>query len=313
MIVVVGEALMDLVVTADGQIAARPGGGPYNAARTMARLGAPTVFAGRLANDSFGRLLRGVLADDGVALGLPQPAAAPTPLAVAETDAAGFATYVFYLAGTAAADSEYPVLLAAMPDGLSAVHVGSLGLVFEPMAVSVERLITRGVPPDVMMMVDPNCRPAAIGNRQAYLDRLDRILRRADVVKVSKEDLGFLYPGSATEAAAATLLGDKSALVIVTDGPRPVRAFLPGGSLLVEVHPTPVVDTIGAGDAFGGAFLAWWTENGLTRNDITCPRLVQDALRAAVAVASLTCTRAGACPPTLAEVRALDGWPKAVR
>jgi fructokinase len=311
--IVIGEALIDLVVGADGQVAARPGGGPYNTARTMARLGTPAVFAGRLAADGFGRMLCGMLAADGVTLGVPQPSATPTTLAVADTDAEGIASYSFYLTDTAAADLDYPALLAAMPDRVAAVHVGTLGLVMEPIAASIERLISQDMPPDVLVMVDPNCRPAVIADREAYLVRLRNILRRADVIKVSTEDLGYLCPGVPAEDAAVALRGHERAVVVVTDGPRPARAFLPGATLLAEVPRMPVVDTIGAGDAFGGAFLAWWLANGLTRADLTRDGFVRDALRAAVGAASLTCARAGADPPTLAELRAQDRWPVPAR
>jgi fructokinase len=313
LIAVVGEALIDLVVSADGKVAAQPGGGPYNTARTLARLGMPAVFVGRLAADGFGRTLGGMLTADGVILGVPQPSAAPSTLAVAEIDPDGAARYGFYLAGTAAADLAYPVLRAALPDGVAAVHAGTLGLVMEPIGANVERLITQDLPPDVLVMVDPNCRPAAIADRAAYLERFGRILRRADVVKVSVEDLDYLCPGVPPQVAAATLLGDKRALILVTDGPRPARAFMPGRALTAEVPEMPVVDTIGAGDAFGGAFLAWWLANKLTRDDLTSHALVGDGLRAAVGAASLTCGRVGADPPTLADLRALDRWPVPAR
>ena len=142
----------------------------------------------------------------------------------------GDASYAFYLSGTASAALDYAVLAAALPHGVTAVHAGTLSLVMEPIASAIERLITDGLPPDALVMVDPNCRPAAIGDRDAYLDRFERILHRADVVKVSVEDLDYLCPGVPAEVAATTLLGDRPALVLVTDGPRPARAFLSGVS-----------------------------------------------------------------------------------
>ncbi|HXC84820.1 MAG TPA: carbohydrate kinase [Trebonia sp.] len=305
MIAVVGEALIDLVVDDAGSVAARPGGGPFNVARTLGRLGMPTTFLGRLSRDNFGRMLRTSLRGDGVALGVTAPAEAPTTLAVADIGADGGARYEFHLEDTAAADLDYTRLSAAMPDNLTAFHVGSLALVMEPIACSVERLLA-DLPPDALVMVDPNCRPAAITDKDAYLDRFEGMMHRADAVKVSVEDLHYLCPGVPAEVAATTLLGEKLALVLVTDGPRPVRAFLPVGELSVPVPEVPVVDTIGAGDAFGGAFLAWWSAHGLGRDDLRLPGAVRDALRAAAAVASMTCTRAGAEPPWLAEVRALS-------
>jgi fructokinase len=324
LIVVAGEVLVDLVVSADGRVDARLGGGPYNAARTLARLGAATTFFGGLADDRFGRLLRGALDAEGVAIGVPAPSAAPTTLALVDLDQSGVASYAFYLTGTAAADLDYPPLAAAFAAILAearatagsaaagapvAVHVGALGLVMEPIGSAVERLVLADVPPDALVLLDPNCRPAAIADRAAYLGRIGRIAARADVVKASVEDLAYLYPGSSAAEAAELLLAAGPALVLVTDGPRPARAFLPGAVLAVEVPAVEVVDTIGAGDAFGGGFLAWWSSNGLTRSDLKRPPLVRTAVQAAAAVAAATCGRPGADPPTRADLQASRAWP----
>jgi fructokinase len=317
-IAVIGEALIDLVVDEAGEVAARPGGGPFNTARTLGRLGVETTFLGRLSGDGFGRALRARLGADGVALGVPTLAGRPSTLAVADLDSGGTVSYGFYLEGTAAAALEYPVLAAALPASVTAVHVGGLGLVMEPIASAVERLLATDLPPDALVMVDPNCRPAAISDRDAYLDRFERILHRADVVKASVDDLGYLCPGVPPEVAATTLLGDKPALVLVTDGPRPARAFLSGGfggvggEVSVEVPRVRVVDTIGAGDAFGGGFLAWWSTAGLGRKELSSAEPVRAALRAAAEVAALTCTKAGAEPPLLSELAGTSGWPAAV-
>jgi fructokinase len=308
MITVTGEALIDLVIDGDGSPRPRPGGGPFNTARTIGRLGLAPAFLGRLSQDSFGHQLRTRLDQDGVLLAVPQPADAPTTLAVVDLDAAGAPRYRFYLAGTSAGALEYPLLTAALPEGTTALHAGTLALVMEPIATSIERLITTGLPAGTLVMIDPNCRPGAITDKSAYQARLARILHRADVAKVSMEDLGYLYPGAAARDAAAILLGQGPKLVLVTDGPRPARAFLPGQELKVEVPAVPVVDTIGAGDAFGGAFLAWWSCNGLTKPDLQRPGPVRGALQAAAEVASLTCTRAGAEPPWLSELAGKPGW-----
>jgi fructokinase len=306
-IVVAGEALIDLVVSPGGQMDARPGGGPYNAARTLARLGAETTFLGRLGDDGFGRLLRDRLTGEGVALGVPEPSGRPTTLAVVAIDQAGSASYSFYLDGTAAADLEYESLRKALPAGVAAVHVGSLGLVMEPVGAAIERLVLTDVPAGALVLLDPNCRPGAVADR--YRRRIAAIARRADIVKASVEDLACLYPGVPDGEAAATLLGTGPSLVLVTDGPRPARAFLPGVVLAEEVPEVTVADTIGAGDAFGGGFLAWWTAHGLGRAGLRRDDLVRQALKAAAAVAALTCARPGADPPALAEVQTRNWWP----
>ena len=311
MIAVTGEALIDLVVSHDGHLAARPGGGPYNAARTIGRLGLEPSFLGRLSQDAFGRLLRASLDQDGVTARVPLLASAPTTLAVVNVDPAGAPGYGFYLAGTSSADLEYPLLAAALPGDLTALYAGTLALVMEPVASSIERLIAVDLPPHALLMIDPNCRPQAITDRRAYLARLSRLLHRTDVVKVSVEDLAFLCPGLPVRAAALGLLEQGPAVVLVTDGPRAARAFLPGQELAVDVPAVKVVDTIGAGDAFGGAFLAWWSRHRLAKSDLDRAHSVREALQAAVEVAALTCTHVGAEPPWWTEVRGRPGWGKA--
>jgi fructokinase len=305
MIAVTGEALIDLVVDHDGRVRAQPGGGPFNTARTIGRLGLAPAFLGRLSQDSFGRLLRASLHHDGVTLAVPELVDAPTTLATVDVDAGGAPRYRFYLAGTSACALEYPLLSAALPDGVAAVHAGSLALVMEPIASSIERLITHDLPPDTLVMIDPNCRAEAITDQRAYRARLSRILRRADVVKVSMEDLAYLFPGAPAHTAATTLLGQGPRLILLTDGPRTARAFLPEQEISTDIPAVKVADTIGAGDAFGGAFLAWWSGKELTRSDLHRSGAVREALHAAVEVASLTCTRVGAEPPWSAEV---SGW-----
>jgi fructokinase len=312
-IVVAGEVLIDLVVSPDGQVSALPGGGPYNAARSLARLGSETTFLGRVGADGFGRLLRDQFTREGVALGVPEPSARPTTLAIATLDRAGIASYSFYLDGTAAADLDYQVLAKALPAGLSALHVGGLGLLMEPSGTAIEALVHGNVPPDALVVLDPNCRPAATSDREGFANRVSSVARRADIVKASTGDLDYLCPGEPPAAAAAALLRGGTSVVLVTDGPRPARAFLPGEVLIEEVPEVAIADTIGAGDAFGGAFLAWWTRNGLGRADLRRRDQVSRALRAAVAAAALTCTRPGADPPTLAELRAGNAgkwWPE---
>jgi fructokinase len=306
-IVVTGEALIDLVPTGDGRLAAQPGGGPFNTARTIGRLGLAPVFLGRLSSDGFGDLLRARLDADGVTLGVPDLSQAPTTLAAVHLDPAGVASYRFYWAGTSNADLTYPVLSAALPTGVTAVHAGSVALQIEPFASAIEQLIA-DLPPTTLVMIDPNCRPGAIADDAGYRARLSRILRRADVVKVSEEDLAYLAPGVPVHVATAALLDQGPALVLVTDGPRTALAFMAGQRVSVNVPEVEVVDTIGAGDAFGGAFLAWWARNRLARGHLGRDELVAGALQAAAGVASLTCTRAGADPPWLAEIRGWPGW-----
>jgi fructokinase len=275
----------------------------------MARLGVPTTFFGRLAGDGFGQQLRERLTEEGVRIAVAEPSGRPSTLAVVAVDDAGVAAYSFYLDGTSVADLDYAAARRALPAEMTALHVGSLGLLMEPVGTSVERLLAE-VPPGTLVLLDPNCRPGAVADPDAYRGRIGVFASRADIVKASVEDLAYLYPGLPPEEAVTLLLAAGPSLVLVTDGPRPALAFLPGVILSKSVPAVAVADTIGAGDAFGGGFLAWWTAHGLGREDLGDAELVGCALRAAVAAAALTCARPGVDPPTRADLEARNWWPE---
>jgi fructokinase len=291
-IVVGGEALVDLVIDRSGSVVAKLGGGPFNAARTAGRLGSAVAFLGSLSRDRFGMMLHQQLLDDAVSDSLVQFTELPTTLAAAEIDEHGSATYHFYFAETSA-PSLGPVPL---PAETAILHVGTLGMVLEPMATTLERAV-EGVGDHVLVLLDPNCRPRVTSHRAAYIDRLQRMLRRADVVKVSTDDLDFIAPDEHAAGIAMLLVGGAAA-VLHTDGSRSVFIHTASGSLEVAVPSVEVADTIGAGDAFGGAFAAWWDQARLGRADLANHQAVHAAVTAAVEVAAVSCTRVGAQPPT---------------
>lgn len=296
MIVVGGEALVDLVVDREGGVTATLGGGPFNTARTVARLGSSVSFLGTLSRDRFGALLRQRLLADGVDDRLVQFTDLPTTMALAELDEHGAARYRFYLADTSAPNLD----ATALPFDVSVLHVGTLGLVLEPMATTLENVVA-AAGDDVLVVVDANCRPAATPDVAAYADRMERLLRRADVVKVSTEDLEFIAPGD-QPAGLRLLRAGSVAVVLQTDGGGSVHVHGPEAAIDVAVPDVDVIDTIGAGDAFGGAFVAWWDQAGLSRGDITDLGLVRLAVTAAVEVAALNCARVGADPPHRSEL-----------
>jgi fructokinase len=307
-ILVGGEALYDLVSDAGGGLTGHPGGGPFNTARTIGRLRQPVAFLGRLSTDRLGATHERMLAEDGVDLGSVVRTAEPTTLALASLDAIGAASWSFYSAGTAAAGLEPQEALAALPPRVAALHVGTLGLVLEPLATALEAVVER-LAGETLVAVDPNCRPQVISDPEAFRARLERVLRHSDLVKVSEEDLAWLDPGRSRAAAARALLERGPTAVLLTRGPDGATVITAGADIAIAPVPTEVVDTIGAGDAFGGGFLAWWVSHGLGRAELARDELVVEAARFAAVVAARTVAQAGASPPELAgatDARALD-------
>jgi fructokinase len=302
-IVVGGEALVDLVPHAAGELRAHPGGGPYNTARTLGRLEQDVHYLGCLSDDGFGARLRAQLLEDDVRLDTVVETTLPTTLALVELDEAGAATYRFYTEGTSAPALTPEDALAALPEHVAMLHVGTLGLVMEPVAVALEAVV-EAVAESALIMVDPNCRPSFIADRDSYRRALAATLRYAHVVKVSGEDLEYLEPGVDPVAAARTLLADGPQVALVTLGGDGALIVTADREEQVEAPKITVVDTIGAGDAFGGGFLTAWRLRDLDRDALADADAVRAATRFACVVAARTCERAGASPPRLSD---LDG------
>lgn len=304
MIAVVGEALVDLVIAPDGSVAAHLGGAPYNAARAAARLGASVRFYGSLSSDRFGQALAEQLSGDGVDISGAERVDAPTTLAAAELDADGSATYRFYVSDTSA-----PQFRAAAVKGMPTDYLltGGLALVLQPMADEVESLMAEPVA-RCGVMVDLNSRPTVIDDRPSYVQRVERVLGRVDVLKVSADDLRYLRPDAPPTSTARDLTRDGIRLVLLTDGDADVGVFTCDGECEIPVPETEVVDTVGAGDTFCGAFLASSSLRGL---DFTTTAPPLDVLAEVVAnsieAAAAACRRSGADPPWVSD---LAEWPR---
>lgn len=298
MIAVVGEALVDLIVDIDGQVTAAPGGAPYNAARACARLGADVAFYGPLSTDRLGTHLAAELEADGVSVsGAPRPDA-PTTLAVAELGRGAQARYRFYTAGTSVtATAGIPTL-----DTEHVLYTGGLALVLEPMASAIDTALATDRP-GRHVYVDVNCRSWAIADRAAYAARAERIAARADVVKVSDEDLAYLFPDAAPLTAAASLLRGRTRAVLATFGAEGSAVVTADDVTRIPAGQATVVDTIGAGDGFSAGFVTWWTEARAWRFDgADYHARVVEAAEAATLVAAAVCSRRGATPPLRTEL-----------
>ena len=300
MIVVCGEALIDRIPLPRGTDA--PGGGPFTTARALARLGVPAQFLGHLSRDAFGEQLRDLLAADGADLAMTSVGPEPTTLAIAEVNRDGHAAYRFVSDGTAAPNLTSQMVPASFGPDVNALHVGTLGLVFEPIATTIAALVDREHTKR-LIMVDPNIRPTVVNGTSGYRARLDRIIAQSTIVKASDADVAWLFPELDRLAAARALLARGPRLVVVTLGAEGAVGLCADAEVRVAAPVVRVVDTIGAGDAFGAAILAWLHDHGRLSRDL---RLERDELRAALEfaclVASITCTRAGADPPWRTEL-----------
>lgn len=306
MIVVCGEALIDLVPVPAGDEQAylpRAGGSSYNVAIGLARLGAATGYLGRVSTDHFGRLLRDRLVANGVDCTYASEGDEATTLAVVHLEPGHEPQFAFYGEGTAdrlLLEADLP----ALGDDVTALHFGSISLIREPGASTYETLMRRESGQRVLSL-DPNVRPSLIPDRTAYVERLEGWLGLVDLVKVSRADLGWLYPALSPDEAARRWRALGPSLVVVTRGEEGATAFTAAGVVDVAGTPVEVADTVGAGDAFTAGLLAWLDEQGRLGRD-SLGRLEGAALAACLTfaneVAARTCTRAGAEPPRRAEL-----------
>ena len=304
MFVVVGEALIDLVGQRGGRtLAAHPGGSPANVALGLARLGVSVRLKTRLGRDAFGEMISAHLEASGVLVDGGPEGGVSTSLAIA-TLAAGIASYDFRI--------DWDVgPLAPLPIEARCLHTGSLATVLPPGEASVVDLVEREHKRGrVTVSYDPNVRPALLGDAARARPDIERLVALSDVVKVSDEDLRWLYPDRRDEDVAQGWLASGPALVVVTRGGAGVYAVSAGLELHRRAVPIDLVDTVGAGDSFTSGLL-----DGLHRADLVggarrdALAAIDDAtlgsvVDAAARIAAITCSRPGADPPTRAEVDA---------
>lgn len=300
MIVVAGEALIDLVPRGAGALAdLKPalGGGPYNTAVALGRLGSPTAFCSRTSYDAFGQALLDGLRRAGVDVSGVQRGGEPTTLAVATVGADGSAAYSFYVDGTADRLFSMP---AELPAGTRAVSFGTCSLVLEPGASAYEELMRSAAARGVFTALDPNIRAGLIPDADAYRARFRGWLPSVSLLKLSEEDARWLG-GTPHEWLAA----GPSAVVITHGGDGLTAYTRDGAEYSVPGEKVDVVDTIGAGDTVNAALLhGLAAQDALSREALAglgaagWTRLLRFAARAA----ALTCSRAGAEPPYASEV-----------
>jgi fructokinase len=309
-IVIGGEALVDLV-DGDGSLHPVAGGGPFNTAIALGRLDVPVAFLGSISRDTYGQMLTERLVESGVDMSFVRRSDAPTARAYVRRQHDGDSEYSFEVEGTSLVDLS-PQDLPILPDDAWALYVGTLSLAIDPPAAAYEALVDREAQRR-QIILDPNVRPAIFGDVATYRRRFERLLQVSDLVKLSEDDAAWIYPRLRLEEVIELILGFGPRLVALTRGKN--GAVAASGDAFVEVVgvPVTVVDTIGAGDTFGAAFIAALVDEAAfgprSSRPVDEPVLAR-AVAYAVTAAAITCTRTGAVPPSRTEIQAqLIGGP----
>lgn len=301
---VIGEALVDAVRRPDGSRAEHPGGSPANVALGLGRLGREVDLLTWLGTDADGDLVRRHLEASHVRVLRGDRTAARTPVATAHLDGDGVATYEFDL------EWDLPTSWDEPAGDPLVVHTGSIAAVLQPGGDRVKHEVARRRATSTVTY-DPNLRPALMGSPEHALPYVDALVRLADVVKVSDEDLAWLHPGVAPAEIAEEWSRSGPALVVVTHGGEGAFASTSAGARLTVAAPrVQVADTVGAGDSFmGGLIDGLWSAGllGAGRRDAlqdVDAATVERVLERCARIAAITVSRPGANPPTSAELDA---------
>ena len=293
-VLVVGESLVDIVQTRSGHLHEYAGGSAANVAVALARLGRPVRLATSFAADRHGDMIAAHLADAGVTLACDPGAVERTSTARATIGTAGAADYTF--------DIDWRLLPVPDDEEPLVAHTCSLGAVLAPGADDVLALLAR-LRRRSTITYDVNARPAVTGTGPDLVERVERMVGVADLVKASDEDLEALYPGRAYAESAAALLARGPGAVVVTRGPHGALWLDREGPVEIAARDVVVADTIGAGDTFGAGLVdALWERGrlgaagraalaGLPRDEVT------EVLEHAARAAAVTVSRPGADPP----------------
>jgi fructokinase len=294
---VAGEVLIDLIPKDGGRVAI-VGGGPANTAKALARLGFDSYFIDGLSTDDYGQKARAELLADGVKLDYTLTSSNPTCLATVTLDDNGSASYEFLIDGTAT----YEFDESWLPDPANppaVLHVGTLATIVEPGATKLFNWAKKVKAP---LVFDPNIRSSVVNDRDRYQAIVEKWATISSVIKMSDDDLAWLYPEMDFRGAAQSFINEKTQLVVITKGADGIVGFTQDGEVSTPGVKVEVVDTVGAGDTVGAILVEAIVKYGL--DNLTGERLQSTLARAAQA-AGITCSRAGANPPTLQEIGAI--------
>jgi fructokinase len=295
---VCGEVLIDIL-----PIGPVVGGGPANTAKALARLGYEVDFIDGISTDAFGVSARKELERDGVGLSLSLSSEKPTCTATVTLDSHGSASYEFLIDGTATFDFSHSWL--PDPERLkpSVLHIGTLVTIVEPAAtVLYEWAIKTGEFAPIVF--DPNVRSSVVGDRDKYRIAVEKWVGISSVVKLSDDDISWLYPDQSMDKVAKGWIANGVSLVVITRSANGIIGYTEHGFEEIDGAKVSVVDTVGAGDTVGAIVV-----EGIIKHSVNglAGQVLNAVLHRAAIAAGITVSRAGAQPPRLHElVEALD-------
>jgi len=294
---VVGEVLIDLIPDGSKYLAV-VGGGPANTSKALAKLGVKTHFIDGISNDEYGQMAKAELLSANVLLDYVQYSNKPTCTAKVTLSSLGSASYEFVIEGTATYD--FSDLWLPDPQSLkpSLLHIGTLATVIEPGASVLFEWAQR-LAQVAPIVFDPNIRPAVLGNRDEYVQKVEKWVEISSAVKVSDEDLNWLYPGKSIDVIANNWLEVGVELVVVTLGNKGITAYRENEQISVDAVKVVVADTVGAGDTVGAVLVEAIVKNSL---DKLTGEVLKTMLNRAVKAAAITVSRTGANPPSKEEI-----------
>jgi len=294
---VVGEVLIDLIPDRDQHLAV-VGGGPANTAKAAAKLGVETYFIDGISNDEYGKMAKAELLSANVLLDYAQYSNKPTCTATVTLSSSGSASYEFVIEDTATFDFSTSWLPDPQRLKPLLLHIGTLATVIESGA-SVLFDWAQSVAHVAPIVFDPNIRPAVLGDRDEYVKKVEKWVAISSVVKVSDEDLNWLYPGKVIDEIAKKWLEEGVQLVVVTLGNKGITAYRKNEQVSVDAVKVVVADTVGAGDTVGAVLVEAIVKNGLAR---LTGEVLKSMLNRATKAAAITVSRTGANPPSKEEI-----------
>jgi len=294
---VAGEVLIDLIQDGSEYVTV-VGGGPANTAKALAKLGVKTYFIDGVSNDEYGQMAKAKLLSADVILDYAQYSNKPTCTAKVTLSKSGSASYEFVIEGTATFDFSASWLPDPQKIKPSLLHIGTLATIIEPGA-SVLFKWAQSVAHVAPIVFDRNIRPAVLGNRNEYVKKVEQWVAISSAVKVSDEDLNWLYPGKAIDEIVSKWLEVGVQLVVVTLGDKGITAYRKDEETSVDGVKVVVADTVGAGDTVGAVLVEAIVDNGL---DKLTGEVLKTTLNRASKAAAITVSRTGANPPSKDEI-----------